>query len=95
MKNKTLFGFPIKEVDGISMETDSIKLGGPLVDTKIVAVGDIVGKTYEPSIIMNYIEKGVNEILKKTNGRLRTIKINSSLHMRDYDALTIRIVGRV
>jgi len=94
-KPKTLLGFPIKEVDDLpTIEPDSIKFGGPFED-KIVAIGDIVGKTYEPSAVMCLIEKGINEILDRTDGRLKTIKINSSIHARDYDALTIRIVGKL
>ena len=60
---------------------------------KIIFIRDIIENKTEPSKIIETIEDGINKILQQVDSDLKTIKINSSITVRDYDALTIRIIG--
>ena len=60
---------------------------------KVVAIRDILNTKPDSWLVIKAIETGVNEILEKTKGKLKSIKINSSIHVRDYEAFTIRVIG--
>ena len=60
---------------------------------KTTAIGIITGTEYSTHAIITVIEQNVNDILKRSNGKLDRIEIATSIHQQDYDALTIRVIG--
>jgi len=60
---------------------------------KIIEIGVINGTKYEPHAVITVVERCVNEILKKADGKLAEIEIATSVHQQDKDGLTIRVIG--
>ena len=62
---------------------------------KLLSIFEIKGLKPDSYKIVYGIEHCINEILDKTDKPLKKIKINTSIHQQDYDALTIRVIAHI